>query len=88
MLATYSCQNIDKGQRNLKKVKSLEVGMTISDVKLIMGYPDDSVRHYFDPSKKIFIYKAPVLESENIEVWFDNNNKVERITMPKGVENQ
>jgi hypothetical protein len=36
--------------------------------------------------KKLFIYKAPEFESENIEVWFDINNKVERVTMPKGLE--
>jgi hypothetical protein len=59
--------------------------MSPSDVNLIMGHPEDSVRNYFDPSKKIFIYKAPEFESENIEVWFDINNKVERVTMPKAL---
>lgn len=60
--------------------------MSASDVNLIMGHPDDSVRNYFDPSKKNIIYKAPEFESAKIEVWFDINNKVERVTMPKGLK--
>jgi hypothetical protein len=37
ILAICSCQYLDKGQKNLKKVKSIEVGMSATDVNLIMA---------------------------------------------------
>ena len=78
-----SCRFIDKGKINLDNAKSLEVGMKSSEVRLIMGQPEDSIRNYFDPSKKIYLYKAPMMALGYIEIRFDNDNKIEDIIFPK-----
>lgn len=57
--------------------------MKSSEVRLIMGQPEDSIRNYFDPSKKIYLYKAPMMALGYIEIRFDNDNKIEGIIFPK-----
>lgn len=84
LLIICSCKYVDRGKMNLENAKSLEVGMKSSEVRLIMGQPDDSVRNYFEPGKKILIYKSPFFSTEQINIWFDLEDKVERIILPKG----
>ena len=78
----YACSQSDQ---KIKKAKQLQKGMTMSEVKSIMGIPTDSMPGYFDRSKIMFLYRLSWPASDNIQVYFDSTSLlVTNIMLPKG----
>jgi outer membrane protein assembly factor BamE (lipoprotein component of BamABCDE complex) len=73
------------GSSNIKKAKSVRPGMTVSEVKAVLGEPKMVRPGYEDTSQTMFLYGTGLAASTDIEIYFDkNSNKVTRVLLPKG----
>ena len=67
------------------EAKKIKVGMSMEDVKMILGIPRDSIKGYTDSSKIMFLYSSPQFESDDIQIYFEAGTKrVNHIVLPKG----
>lgn len=81
-LVLTSC-TLDSSKIN--KAKSITIGMSMREVKGILGMPIDSLTGYFDKNKIMYRYKLSYFSSDDIEVYFDSLSKVvTNIVLPKG----
>ena len=69
----------------ISKAKEIKVGMSMEDVKNILGAPLDSIKGYTDSNNIMFLYSAPQFESDDIQIYFDSGtNQVDHVVLPKG----
>lgn len=66
----------ERTYKNVENSKKIRVGMSIIDLKVIMGNPDKIYPHYSDESIKVYFYQPPFAASDGIEFHIDKNNLV------------
>ena len=85
ILLILSACEYDRPGTNIAKARELKHGMTINEVKRIMGTPDDSLQGYFDKDKFMFIYETSFFVDDDINIYFDGSKKtVTNIVFPNG----
>ena len=66
--------------RNVENSKKIKVGMTVSEVNLIMGSPYSARKSWENKTDSIFYYEPPFGASDGIRIYVDENRKVSRVT--------
>jgi len=84
VLGLCGCE-YDRPGSNIFKARTLEKGMSVNQVKEIMGTPDDSLAAYNEKDNFMFIYETSFFVDDDIYVYIDSSKKVvTRIIFPKG----